>query len=676
MIFGLSFLPAAHAAPGDLDFTFSGDGKIFDFFELGGNDRISDVAFQSDGRMIAVGSSAFGGLTVCRINRYNTDGTVDPNFGALIPHDEQFFCNAVEMLPDGKFTVLATSPTMLMRFNADGTLDTSFDGDGKMEPANMCASAALARQPDGKYLIIGNCGFFPNYNIGVFRFNADGTIDNSFDTDGRVFTSIAANSPVADLAVQTDGKIVVAANANSQFAVVRYNTDGSLDNTFDGDGIASVAVSTNAGASDVLIQTDGKIVVSGSATVGVAADFALARLNTDGSLDASFDGDGTVTTQLSTGSDGIVEAAIQPDGKIVAIGSAYNGSNNDFAAARYNPDGSLDTSFDTDGKTTTHVQGYDWGTTMLLQADGGIVVAGYSVGGDNDFTMIRYNAGGSLDTSFDGDGKSVNNFSFAHAGAKAVAVQPDGKIVAGGWRGVNTSNPAFAITRYNTDGSVDWKTAASLGIGTHIVHALAIQSDGKIIAAGQAYNGPDYDFGVVRLNSNGTLDTSFDGDGRVKTPVLSGDDYPYGVAVHSDGKIVVAGYSHNGTNRDISLVRYNANGSLDTSFDGDGKLTTALFSGNEEANAVAIQPDGKILVAGYTVTASSTEMVVVRYNTDGSLDTSFDGDGSATVSGVVSGTAMTLQSDGKIVVAGYAGAGGSDYAVARFNTERLARYFF
>ena len=190
------------------------------------------------------------------------------------------------------------------------------------------------------------------------------------------------------------------------------------------------------------IQADGKILVAG---VGMR-NFAVARYNSNGTLDTSFDGDGKLTTDFG-GSDYVSGMAIQADGKIVVAG----GSNSDFAVARYNSNGTLDTSFDGDGKLTTDFRGYDLANTMAIQADGKILVAG---GSDSDFAVARYNSNGTLDTSFDGDGKLRINFSDGYDFANSMAIQTDGRIVLAG-----TNSRDFALARLNNGIETDSQVA-------------------------------------------------------------------------------------------------------------------------------------------------------------------------------------------------------------------------
>ncbi len=371
----------------------------------------------------------------------------------------------------------------------------------------------------------------------------------------------------------------------------------------------------------------------------------------EGSLDPTFDNDGSLTTDFGTINDQAFAVAVQPDGKIIAAGS---GGDN-FALARYNSNGSLDTSFDIDGKVTTNFGSIiARAQAIVLQPDGKIVVAGSTTSNQSDFALARYNPDGSLDTSFDTDGKVTTDFLAKDDVAEAVALQSDGKIVVAGFATVPGNIRKFALARYNPNGSLDTsfetdgKVIPAFGSGNETAHAVAVQTDGKIVAAGIA----NQDFALVRLNQDGTLDTSFDTDGKVTTDFDSGFDQAYAIALQPDGKIIATGRAIIGSTTDFALARYNSNGSLDTSFDTDGKVTTPFGSSNENAQAIALQADGKIVVAGYAA-LNSFDIALARYNPNGSLDTSFDIDGKVTFdSGSDFAFGVAVQPDGKIVVAG------------------------
>ena len=227
-------------------------------------------------------------------------------------------------------------------------------------------------------------------------------------------------------------------------------------------------------------------------------------------------------------------------------------------------------------------------------------------------------ADGDLDTSFDTDGKQTTAIGPRSSEANSVVVQNDGKIVVVGYS-QNGSNNDFAVVRYNTDGSLDTtfdsdgKQTTDLGSGA-ASYSVVVQSDDKIVVAGYYNNVGNADFAVVRYNADGSLDTTFDSDGKQTTAIGSGADVGRSVALQSDGKIVIAGYSNNGVNDDFAVVRYNNDGSLDTSFDVDGKKTIAIGSGNEVAYSVTVQSDGKIVAAGYATSAVYNEFAVIRFD--------------------------------------------------------------
>jgi uncharacterized delta-60 repeat protein len=395
----------------------------------------------------------------------------------------------------------------------------------------------------------------------------------------------------------------------------------------------------------------------------------------EGDLDTSFSGDGKVTTAIGSSDDYIHSILVQSDGKIVAAGESWNGSDNDFALARYNTDGSLDTSFSGDGMVTTNISSNDGAYSVALQSDGKIVAAGYSNNGTNfDFALVRYNTDGSLDTSFSGDGKVTTAVGSSDDIINSIQIQSDGKIVAAGYS-YNGPNSDSALARYNTDGSLDTsfsgdgKVTTSVGSENDTIESIVLQTDGKIVTAGFSDDGPNEDFALARYNTDGSLDTSFDTDGKVTTDILS-NEVAYSVALQSDGKIVAAGYSDNGTKGYFALVRYNTNGTLDTTFDTDGKVTAAVGSIDDGIESVLVQSDGKIVAVGYSDRGTYYEMAVARFDSTGSLDSTFSGDGIQTTDvgpGHDEAWAAVLQSDGKILAAGPTNNGtDEDFALVRY----------
>ena len=411
-------------------------------------------------------------------------------------------------------------------------------------------------------------------------------------------------------------------------------TPGALDTSFGTGGKVTTAIgSSDDDANGVVLQPDGKIVAAGS-SYGTNDDFALARYNADGTPDTSFDTDGKVTTALGSNTDVARGVALQPDGKIVAAGDAFISSNYDFALARYNPDGSLDSSFGTGGKVTTPIgSSHAFAYAVALQADGKIVAAGYAfISSNYDFALARYNADGTPDTSFDSDGKATTEIGSGFNAALGVVLQADGKIVAAGYA-FNGSNHDFALARYHANGTLDAGFGAAgtvttaIGSGNDLANGVALQADGKIVAAGSSSS----DFALARYNTDGSLDAGFGTGGKVTTAIGSSTDEAFALALQADGKIVAAGYSYNGANADFALARYNPDGLLDPGFGTGGKVTTAIGSSGDVANAVALQPDGKIVAAGSISNGTNSDFALARY-LGSTLTVAKSGSGSGTVS--------------------------------------------
>ena len=342
-----------------------------------------------------------------------------------------------------------------------------------------------------------------------------------------------------------------------------------------------------------------------------------------GDLDTTFGaGFGMVRTAIGTGIDLGNAIALQPDGKIVVAGYCWNGSDYDFCLARYLANGTLDTSFGSGGTVITPIgSANDYGRAIALQPDGKIVVAGICRGAsDQDVCLARYQANGSLDTSFNLTGKVISPIGSSGDSAQAIALQPDGKIVVAG-RCYNGNNVDFCLARYHPNGALDTsfdsdgKVITPIGSSGDSAQAIALQPDGKIVIAGYCYIGSNDNFCLARYHPNGALDTSFDSDGKVITPIGSSSNSAGAIALQPDGKIVVAGRCDNGGNDDFCLARYQANGTLDTSFGsaGNGKVITSIGSGNDQANALALQPDGKIVVAGVCWNGSNDDFCLARY---------------------------------------------------------------
>jgi uncharacterized delta-60 repeat protein len=614
---------------------------------------------------------------------------------------------AIALQEDAKIVVVgavigddARTDFGLLRLNADGSRDPSFNGDGIVQHDiagyNDDASArAVAIQSDGKIVV---AGYVSGYVSGTFvtrfavaRYHADGSRDTSFGTGGVVTTAIGASRDSAyGLVIQPDGKIVVAGDSLNyatgyDFALARYNGDGTLDTSFSGDGKLTTSFNTQTDrVYAVSLQADGKILAAGFTRVGTQFDFALARYTSDGTLDTSFDSDGKVTTAVTTANDEARAMAIQPDGKIVVAGYVTSSSNvTDFTLLRYQTNGALDTAFGTAGIVTTPVgTGSSRAHGVLLQRDGKIVVAGQAA---STSALLRYTTSGSLDMDFGNDGIVLTQASWSPGNAEpahGVAIQTDDKIVTAGYAVGGGSGPDFAVVRYTVTGSLDVDfdgdgiARTPVGTGKEFCYALAVQPDGKIVAAGSSRtsnsNGGDDQFVVARYRADGSLDTDFHSRGFLVESVYA-QDHALDVAIQPDGKIVAAGYTSTAAQSDIAVARFNPSSGTDNTFNTYGHRTISIGSGYDVATAVAIQPDGKILLAGYTGNGLNDDIVLLRLLTNGASDTSFGSGGVITValgSGDDRAEGMALQPDGKIVLAGQASDGANtDFVLLRFNAD-------
>ena len=398
---------------------------------------------------------------------------------------------------------------------ADGDLDPLF-GSGGMVMTDLGRSTdianAVAIQADGKSVVVGTTyrnNDFSDEDFVVTRYNTDGMLDNTFGNRGKVRTDFPGLAAVpSSVVIQPDGKIVVAGGAFplftflGNFKVARYNPNGSLDTSFGDGGIVTTIFPAGSYASDVALQSDGKIIAAGTVFVDFIigessdTDFALARYNPDGTPDATFGNNGQVATDFLGFEDDAFSILIQPDGKIVAVGSANDPATfYDFAAARYLSNGAIDTTFGVAGKVRTDFgdQNFDRARSAALQPDGRIVAAGFAIshgGGVQNFAVARYTSNGILDTTFSRDGRTQIDFGTCCQSATKVLLQSDGKIIAVGGASGESSDDDFLLARLSPRGTLD----NTFGIGGEVrtsfgdlnggANGAALQSDGKIVAVG------------------------------------------------------------------------------------------------------------------------------------------------------------------------------------------------
>jgi uncharacterized delta-60 repeat protein len=679
VVIGAVATGVAAAAPGDLDSSFgTGAPAGTVVTSIPAFAGANALAVQSDGKLVVAGEVGSTSGPDFAVARYEANGSPDVSFGTgEVP--------GVAKTPVGPF----------------GTSD---------------AASGLAIQPDGKLVAAGAAGS----DFAVVRYDPSGALDSSFGSGGKVTTDFGGAADGAKaVALQADGKIVAAGGNGADFAVARYNADGAPDASF---GTAGKVTTDFAGSLDrawaIVVQADGKLVVGGNAIGPAGQDFALVRYNAGGSLDSSFGIGGKVLTDFAGGTDGIRGLAIQSDGRLVAGGLAFSGASFEHAYARFNTDGSLDTSFAGSGRKLVTGRG-GWVLGVAVQPDGKIVGAGF---GDGDFDLerldpngdaelaaadfggfgqatavaIRSNgtavaAGGSArrialaafapdfapDPTFGTAGKVTTTIA-GEARAVALAIQPDGKLIsAGSAVGLDRD---LALTRHNPDGSLDTSfgtggfVTADLGSKTESgATDLVVQPDGKLVVVETATIGVI----VARFNADGSPDTSFGTGGNVVTATPFAGVFAGAVVLQSNGKLVVGDTEFGGVNYEFALRRFNADGVLDTSFGVGGKAITA-FGRQSSLGDLLVLPGDKLLAAGGRSTGAPFDwgFALVRYNADGSFDTSFGNGGSVETSfsaGTDSATAVLVQPDGKIVAAGAsddaAGTNALDFALARYNID-------
>lgn len=599
-------LPAQQ--PGFIDASFKSGG--------GTNHTVNTLLRQKDGKILVAGRyTTLQGRSRNRIARVLANGSLDLAFNPGTGADSEMFALALQ--PDGKvliggeFTTYNDTPrSRIARLNADGSLDASFDpGVGADDILHV-----IVRQPNGQLLIGGE---FDNYGGvsrgGIARVNPSGSLDPSFNP-GTGF-----NGTVKCIILLTDGRMLVAGEFTSYDGnlcghIARLNTNGTLDTTFNpGTGL-------NSNVRTMVMQPDGRILLGGDFTMVNGTPLnRIARLNADGSLDTTF--------TPGTGFNNPVEAlALQPNGRVL-VGGFFTDINGEpiNRIVRLNANGTVDATFSPGTGANSGVRAF------VVQPDGRIVIGGYyTILRDTAHNhLARLNANGTVDSTF-------NTGSGANSTVYAITPQPDGRILIGGGFTTYAGLSRNRIARVNADGSLDNTFQVGTGANDYVID-FTVQPDGRIVFGGSltTYNGTAIPY-FGRLNSNGSLDTTFNqGSGP--------DGHVYAVTQQPNGLILVAGSfsKMNGTTR-ARIARLYADGSLDPTFDPGAGTDNRI-------DDLAIQPNGKILLAGFFLNCGgSSRPRIARLNSDGSLDTSFDpGTGANGPS-----YAVAVQPDGKVLLAG------------------------
>jgi uncharacterized delta-60 repeat protein len=576
-----------------------------------------------------------------------------------------------------------------------GSTDNSFGINGKVTAGfgrSEAYSNTMAVQPDGKILCAG-MAYTANtnreyegdsYNAVIFRYNTDGSPDTSFGNNGMVMSKIesATNegrvyTGIYYIKLLSDGKFLTYGfrGLNSQMGILllcRYHADGSIDTSFGNNGCVESYTSPIGGGTPVVIQPDNKILLLGADVNSITNSvlFHLERYNADGGLDSTFAIDGQVVTTFGYLQNFPANLALQDDGKIIVSGVG----NSRILMARYTSNGALDNSFDGDGKVVTAF-GLGSGNSFLrVMVNGKIQVAGLTTTSTStNFSITQYNTNGSLDLTFDSDGRTLAPFDANENSyfINSIAQQSDGKFlvttqtVAANYFG-NTED--FVTRRYNSDGAVDTtfgdngKVSTAIQVGSHVTKCVIAQADSKILVAGYSnyllQSPATTDFNVLRYNGDGTLDSAFSGDGIVSDKIESSNDNGRIVLEQTDGKLLLIGVTRNNSlntigNSDIAMSRYDQDGSLDVSFGVQGKSITVFEQNLNYIRKAALQPDGKILVANeYYSFPSSNGQEVIRFNSNGSLDSTFGTNGKISISSSFASPLLALhvQADGSFFV--------------------------
>ena len=721
---------ARYNANGSLDTTFGNSGRLV-LTALAGSDgrvdfTVNTAAVQADGKLVLAGQGATGGNFLggdAAIVRLNADGSLDTAFGtggvavaAFTTNGGEF--NAVQVV-GGKivaagFTYDAGFDSLVAaaRFNADGTLDASFNGGGEQvidlagtqEEAN-----ALAVQADGKLVLAGSV--YTNNTRGndlaTLRLNTDGTLDSSFGTAGVSTIDLGQGSEFArSVNLQASGKIVLVGERDFSATAVRLNANGTLDTSFGTAGRTEIP-NANAGYPAAgTLQSDGKILVG---TTGYDdffnVVFLASRLTVDGALDTSFDTDGVRTIDVpgDANTEVLNAIAVRADGRILLTGSTRtDATRDDFALVSLTTAGARDFPFANNGIVVTG--GFiNSGRTVseardsVRLADGKLLVVGStsvdSVG--RATSLVRYNVDGSLDATFGSGGRVlVTNAALVNASfdVQALSVLADGRILLAGDAFNASGNQGFAATRLNADGTLDTTFGIS-GLrlvlvgsnGSDLLSGLGVQSDGKIVLGGTVdpFSGNSR-VAAIRLTANGALDNSFGTSGKAVLNIVGTSETVNAVTLLADDRILLVGSTNQaGTQTDFAVTRLTAGGALDTTFGVGGTRTVDIGgNGTDIAYAVALDAAGNILLAGngYDGNANGESgFAIARLSGDGTLDTTFAGDGTTEVvvsPNFFSGDAargIAIDPAGRIIVAGdglnnnFAGL----FAVARLTTAGI-----
>lgn len=399
---------------------------------------------------------------------------------------------------------------------------------------------------------------------------------------------------------------------------------GSLDQSFKGNGIITGNyTSGNNSADAMVIQPDGKIIVAGATGYSSGINTGLSRFNTDGSIDTTFGIDGKMNFSSNWIKSYIYDMHLQSDGKIVVGGYRYNNTEGDFLLARINVDGTMDTSFGTNGVATFDNGGSEVAESFEIMQDGNFIISGYT---DDNFTMAKVKSNGSIDQTFGQNGWLIAEFVDLPTYSKSTSINAAGRIVLAGFGMDGYTNKAvFAVMAFNPDGTMDSSFGEDGKVSFHVgydndfgLRVLQLE-DGKILIGGHSYFDKwplRYEIAVTKLNADGTFDMSYGTEGIFKTRFLEdGENYLQDMALQEDGKLVITGTANEDGANDFGVTRVTANGQLDETFGESGKVITKIDDNYGVSYNIALQSDGKIVVSGDAVPfdGGNAQFFIARY---------------------------------------------------------------
>ncbi|MCL0055718.1 fibronectin type III domain-containing protein [Dehalococcoidia bacterium] len=497
--------------------------------------------------------------------------------------------------------------------------------------------------------------FSPSQIASYLKGNAsrrgESTPNNEWGYGLASLPSLTPDSPTNVAATTTLGVAKAVINWNAPSAdggeyISQYIVSGSpgdfiaTTTPFGSSGKVITDISANGDTlSSSAVDADGRLIFVGETHNGSNYDFVVARYTAYGVLDTSFGEGGITTTAFGNGDDKATDVILDSSGRIVVSGYSYNGSDYDFAVARYDTDGNLDTTFSTDGKKTIDFySNTDVAEAIALDGYGNIIVAGYAYAGDDvNAAAARIDSNGTLDTSFSDDGKNSIGFGNAIDIAWDVTVDSTNRVILAGETNANGSDEDAALFRLTASGALD--TSFSLDGGTHIDHgtdanraySVSLDSQDKLIIAGSANNGADLDFSLFRINSDGTVDSTFT---ATLTDFSLGSDIAKDSYIDGNGKIMLSGFSVDDGTSDFALARFNSDGTLDASFGNSGRTTVDFGSSDDRSYSVLGLSNGNILAAGNTDNGVSEDFALARLDSIGNLDSGL----TTTISGLSPGT--------------------------------------